>query len=186
MSTFKITGYHGTDKSVADDILKNGFCYKENKEHWLGDGIYLYTDKELARWWTTKPTEKHGIEINAPAIIECNIEVDEDKVLNLCTLKGYEEYVGLYNNFFGQCIRKTRKNEEIDFRQLRCGFFNCLFLSCDVDMVIAPFILPDQPYMPQYFDTEHANAMHITYPEIQICVSPNAQSIIKTKRVYGL
>ena len=186
MSVCKIVGYHGTDKSVADDILKKEFHWKSNKEHWLGDGIYLYSDMELAKWWTTNPTKKHGMDIKNPVIIECNIEVDEDKVLNLCTLKGYEEYVSLYNNFFGQCIHKIKKNEEIDFRQLRCAFFDCLLLSCDVDVIIAPFILPDQPYMPQYFDTEHANAMHITYPEIQICISPDKQQIIKSKRVYSL
>ena len=185
MATFKITGYHGTDKSVVDDILRDGFRCKDNKEHWLGDGIYLYKDKALAEWWTTNPSKKHGMDIKTPVIIECSIEVDEDKVLNLCTLKGYEEYVGLYNNFLGQWKRRAKDNAEINFKQLRCAFFNCLLLS-GVDIIIAPFILPDQPYMPQYFDEQHGNAMHITYPEIQICVFPTNQDIIKNKRLYCL
>ena len=185
MSNFTITAYHGTDQRVADDILRNGFKCKENKEHWLGEGIYLYTDKTLAEWWTTNPTKKHGMEVKNPVIIECNIETDEDRILNLCTLKGYEEYVDLYNNFLGKWKRRAKDNAKINFKQLRCAFFNCLLLS-GIDMIIAPFILPDQPYMPQYFDMEHGNAMHIIYPEIQICVFQDSQDIIKSKHVYYL
>ena len=101
MGTFNLTAYHGTDKSVANDIVTSGFRCKPNKEHWLGEGIYLYIDKSLAEWWTTKPTKKHGIDITEPVIIECAVEANEDNVLNLCTLDGYTKYVNLYNTFFG-------------------------------------------------------------------------------------
>ena len=67
--------------------MRGGFRCKPNKEHWLGEGIYFYTDKSLAEWWTTNPTKNHGIEITVSAIIECLIEVPNDKVLNLCTHK---------------------------------------------------------------------------------------------------
>lgn len=186
MGTIKMTVYHGTDQSVAQDILRKGFQCKENKEHWLGEGIYFYTDKSLAEWWTTNPTTKHGMEIKKPAIIECTIEVDDDKVLDLRSLKGYEKYVDLYNSFFRQWAFHSKPNEEVKFKQLRCAFFNYLLLMFDVEMIIAPFVLPDQPYMPQYFNEQYANNMHILYTEIQVCVAEEKQHIIKNKNVILL
>ena len=119
MGTTIMTVYHGTDQSVAQDILRQGFRCKENKEHWLGEGIYFYIDKSLAEWWTTNPTTKHGMAINNPAIIECTIEVDEDKVLDLRTLKGYEKYVDLYNSFFRKWAYHSKPNEEVKINVIR-------------------------------------------------------------------
>lgn len=183
MGIFKIKGYHGTDSSVVDDILRVGFKCKENKEHWLGEGIYLYVDKSLAEWWTTNPTNKHGVEIHEPAIIECSLEVEEDRVLNLCTLDGYRKYVNLYNSFFRQWAYNAKDEEEVNIKQLRCAFFNYLLLLYKVDVIIAPFILPGQPYMPQYHNEKYAKEMHIMYAEVQICISEKKQEIIKNKTV---
>ena len=186
MGMFKITGYHGTDLSVAEDILRNGFHCKNSKEHWLGDGIYLYKDRQLAEWWTTNPTEKHGMTINDPVIVECFIETDEERVLNLCALDDYKQYVNLYNSFFREWSFRAKSKEETNFKQLRCAFFNYLLLMYDVDIIIAPFVLPDQPYMPQYFNDTYANKMHIMYTEIQVCIAESKQEIIKQKIVHKL
>lgn len=186
MGIFETKGYHGTDSKVVNNILNNGFTCKTSKEHWLGDGIYLYEDKKLAEWWTTNPTEKHGIIIEKPAIIECYIEVEEDKVLNLCTLEGYERYVRKYNSFFNDWAYRAKPQEKVNFKQLRCAFFNLILLSSDIDLVIAPFILPDQPYMPRYFNDIYANNMHILYPEIQLCIAESRQEIIKKKIIQIL
>ncbi len=186
MATFKITAYHGSDLSVAEDIVRDEFHCNSNKEHWLGDGIYFYIDKNLAEWWTTKPTNKHGMEIKEPVIIECAIEAEEDKVLNLCDLQGYKKYVDLYNSFFKTWAFQAKPQEEVNIKQLRCAFFNFLLLIYDIDMIIAPFILPDQPYMPRYFNDQYANNMHISYCEVQICVAENHQHIIKNKVVHEL
>ncbi|MBR3809179.1 MAG: hypothetical protein IKK46_02615, partial [Clostridia bacterium] len=61
---------HGTDASVVNDILKNGFIYKPNDEHWLGDGIYFFLDENLAEWWTTNPTKKSGMHIQILSYIK--------------------------------------------------------------------------------------------------------------------
>ena len=80
MGKTKIKVYHGTDKSVVDDIMRSGFRCKPNKEHWLGEGIYFFIDKSLAEWWTSNPSKKHGVNVTNPAIIECTIEAEDDKV----------------------------------------------------------------------------------------------------------
>ncbi len=180
----RIIAYHGTDQSVVDDIMRNGFKCKTNPEHWLGEGIYFYQDRSLAEWWTTNPTKKHGIEVTKPVIIECEIEVDNEKLLNLCSLSGYYKYVDIYNSFFRQWAYQSKPKEQVNFKQLRCAFFNYLHMLFDVDVIIAPFILPDQPYIPPYYNEQYADNMHIMYAEIQICVQETAQSCIKNKIVH--
>lgn len=186
MGTFKLIGYHGTDKGVAESIVHDRFRCKPNKEHWLGEGIYLYVDKSLAEWWTTKPTKKHGTEITSPAVIECSIETDEDRVLNLCTLDGYKEYVNLYNSFFRDWTYQLRPKNEVSFKELRCAFFNYVFLLYGIDIIIAPFVLPNQSYMPQYANEQYAKEMHILYTEVQVCIRESSQDIIKNKIIIEL
>ena len=183
METFELTGYHGTDLGVANNIVKSNFSCKFNKEHWLGQGIYLYIDKSLAKWWTTKPTRKHGTEITNPAIIECKIEVDESKVLNLCTLEGYKKYIDLYNSFLQDWMSHRKSKNEISFKEFRCVFFNYVLIACDIDVIIAPFVLPDQPYMPKYANEQFGHEMHILYTEVQVCIKESKQYIIKSKTI---
>lgn len=186
MDIFKLTAYHGTDKSIAENIVHTGFRCKPNKEHWLGEGIYLYIDKSLAEWWTTKPTKKYGTNITKPVIVKCFIEVDQERVLNLCTLEGYKKYIDLFNTFFRDWTYNCRPQHEVSFKQLRCAFFNYVFLRFDIDMIIAPFVLPDQPYLPHYSKEKYGKEMHILYTEIQVCIREGAQSIIKDKSIIKL
>ena len=186
MGIFKLTAYHGTDKSVSENIVQTGFRCKSNEEHWLGEGIYLYVDKALAEWWTTRPTQKHGRDISKPVIIECYIEADDERVLNLCTLEGYIKYIDLYNTFFRDWAYECRPQQEVSFKQLRCAFFNYIFMMYGIDVIVAPFVLPDQPYMPQYAKERYGEEMHILYTEVQVCIRENAQSVIKKKMVLNV
>lgn len=45
MSAKTITVYHGTSKQDAESILKEGFNRSKGDDHWLGDGVYFFTDK---------------------------------------------------------------------------------------------------------------------------------------------
>ncbi len=184
MAKIKFKAYHGTDASVVNDILKNGFIYKPNDEHWLGDGIYFFLDENLAEWWTTNPTKKSGMHIQDPAIIECTIEIEEEHLLDLRNLKNYTNYVDLYNSFFREWAFRAR-DEKVNFNQIRCAFFNYISKVYSVDAIIAPFIVPEQPYMPQYRDTKYADEMRIMYTEIQLCIN-KSQSVIKTKEAHVL
>ena len=177
----KIKGFHGTDKAVAEDLLHNKFSCKSNDEHWLGNGIYFFVDKSLAEWWTTKPSKKYGTKIDNRAILECDIEIDESRVLNLCSLEGYKKYADLFNHFFSNVFYENRPDELLDFKKIRALFFNHLFLCKKIDMVIAPFIEPEQPYLPHFDNENYFKEMHIMYTEIQICFHEKYQDVIKTK-----
>lgn len=39
MAKIKFKAYHGTDESVAQAIVENGFISRPNREHWLGEAL---------------------------------------------------------------------------------------------------------------------------------------------------
>ena len=67
---------------------------------------------------------------------------------------------------------------------IKNSFFDYLHMLFEVDVIIAPFILPDQPYIPPCYNEQYANNMHIMYTEIQICLMESAQDLIKEKTVH--
>lgn len=103
----KLLGYHGTDISNKDNILKNGFKYKKFNKNIkenrmpcdLGNGIYFYISNEFL-----PSPAKNAIEYAklypSPSkkviVFKCEIEVEEDKLLNLNDLENvqiiYEYY----------------------------------------------------------------------------------------------
>ena len=71
------TGYHGTDIKSAENILKEN-KFRVTKNGWLGTGIYFYENNYImAKKWVGK---KNIVDI---AIIECLIEVEAEKVLDV-------------------------------------------------------------------------------------------------------
>ena len=64
-----IRGYHGTFESAVEDILSSGFKTEFREYHWLGQGIYLYTNFELSKWWIQTKIEKLLLSED-PAVIE--------------------------------------------------------------------------------------------------------------------
>lgn len=182
----KIVAYHGTDMSVAKNIVNDRFICKHNKEHWLGDGIYFYPDLSLARWWTSNPTSKFGVTVEEPAIIKCEIEIDEDRILNLSELSGFTKYIGLMNDFFGVALSDRRRpSEKIDYTKLRCAFFNYVFIRNEVDLIVAPFSTASQPYFPISKNKTLFEHMNIMYTEMQICLREDCQDVIIAKNIIG-
>ena len=57
---FPVTGFHGTTRKSANDILQNGFQTSKNPYDWLGDGVYFFQDGLERAWeWAI---EHHGEE----------------------------------------------------------------------------------------------------------------------------
>ncbi len=180
----EIVCYHGTDETYAKAIIQDEFKCKHSNTHWLGNGIYFFTDCSLAKWWTSNPTKKFSSRITKPAIIACEISVEEGRVLNLCTLAGFEEYVQYLHAFFDLITdSRARAIENVNYEQIRCAFFNYMLLQDTVDMIIAPFLKPDQPYFPPIKNENLFNNMHIMYTEVQVCLKETRQDLIQEKRI---
>lgn len=49
--TYTEIGYHGTAQVNSERIIRNGFRPSKGDRHWLGDGIYFFTEKFYAYKW---------------------------------------------------------------------------------------------------------------------------------------
>lgn len=177
---FEIVGYHATDTEFVSDILNNGFKFKNNPKHWLGNGIYFFTEEELAQYWTKGPTKTFGAEINKPAIIKANIECEGKHVYDLRIPSTYLKAKKAENEF-KEYVDNIGVQQEYTPEQARCMFFEMLkkqvvIDGCPILAIIACFYKPHPTYLDVYYNIlchiENKD-ISIILPEIQICVCSN-------------
>lgn len=85
-------GYHGTRSDAKDNILTDGLKSSKGNSEWLGDGGYFFLhgvsshpEKDAENWaiaqaWDDK---SKAYLYDKYAVIECKIESNKDKVLDL-------------------------------------------------------------------------------------------------------
>ena len=178
----KLQLYHGTDFNIAQKICKEEFICKENLEHWLGNGIYFFTDESLAKWWTTKPSRKFGHDIAQSAIIKCDLEVNKENVLDITTIDGYNICLETFDYFWRKYVSKNPPVTVTDFRRLRCAFFDWVMKTQNIDVIIVSFHLPNQPYIKKIADLIF-DKFNISYGEVQVCLKQDKQHLLTNKRI---
>ncbi len=180
--------YHGTDRTAAEKILKtNEFITSSHDEHWLGQGVYFYLDEELAKWWTSKPTKKHGVDIKTPYILKCTIQVDDSEVLDLRKLDDYKKYCSYFYDYFTNIFINKVLSSELELKKIRCAFFDWLFSLYDIygiRVVIGTFLPPEQKYLPK--DIINIEKLNLLFIETQVCVSEESKDIIHIESCYNI
>lgn len=178
-----ILAYHGTDYNIAKLIITQGFTFNKNPEHWLGNGIYLYQDYSLAKWWTTNPTKKFGNNVKERAIVTCNICLDENKIINLLKLDDYCQFSNIFEENFYPRYKEQHPINPPSWTQLRCAYCDYLNLTYELDAIIGNFNKQDQPYLPPIHNNEFDDFL-LQYTEVQICVfNKNIISDIKIEKI---
>ena len=179
----EILAYHGTDYSIAQKIIIEGFKFKRNPEHWLGNGIYLFQDYSLASWWTTQPSAKFGSKVETPAIISCNIKTSDDKILNLLKLEDYVQFSEIFEDEFYPIYQTRHPHKAPSWKQLRCAYCDYLCMTYDLDVIIGNFNKQNQPYLPPKHNNEFDKFL-LHYTEVQICVfNSNVISNMKIEKI---
>lgn len=92
------TSYHGTNKTDATAIIKDGFKLSLGDTHWLGDGVYTFMDGisdpiEDAKKWTEFvcwDNKRRIQKFQYGAIIKLTLKDDEEGILNLNTKEGMD------------------------------------------------------------------------------------------------
>lgn len=192
----KIIGYHGTKERFADSILKDGFKIapkRENDNHWLGHGIYFYSDYELAEWWgrtkVNKHNKKYGFD-DTSVVIKGIIEGDEvwdlDKPF---VLKRFKECQKKLEKDFIKLGVKLDFSKGDTLEKIRCFWMDSVKEDYNISVLIYTFTKDN----PSYVESEyHVNSkeefslrnMGLTYHEKQICVTDN-QFIVDRSIVNG-
>ena len=179
----KVLAFHGTDYDVAQKIDHEGFISKPSLEHWLGNAIYFYIDELLAKWWTTRPSNKFGTTIKKPALIKAYISVEDDRVLDLRKLDDYNTFIKWENEYEKQTIEMSNKMHTgcpIDFKEYRCGLFDSIFRDKGIDVIVGCFHKPNQPYFTTDKIHDILRRLELTYAEIQVAVKAEKQKEIIT------
>ena len=165
--------YHGTDYPAALNIIEEGFKIKYNSKHWLGNGVYFFFDEALARWWTTNPTEKHGVKINNPALIKAQLSINKDKVIDLRNLHDFYKLIHLEKEFRSGA-KQLIGDDIILQQQYRCAFFDYIFQRYDIEIIIGTFHKMEQSYIDKSM-LDFLGRMDLTYTEVQICINESVQ-----------
>lgn len=177
-----MVSYHGTDKKCAEQIQKNGFRVRKNKNHWLGNGVYFFLDQSLAVWWCKSPTSKFGEKIDIPVIIEVDILSNEDNTIDTRLLEHYNWLGEKFEEFKGRFFNSGRvMSKELKEPQVRCAFFDWLHAEFEcADVIIGGF----QKKNPAYIQNSVPYEFHIPYVEYQVCVFEN--ELIHVSDVFEL
>lgn len=167
----QMIAYHGTDMKCAKNIEKNGFIFKKNEKHWLGNGVYFYQDYHLAKWWASNPSSVFGSRINRPATIKILIDVDNDNLMDLRKINDYSQLVKIYLHEFLPLVvnRKINISNPKDRKLIRCALFDYIHEQYNIQMVIGNFDLPKQKYLPKEY-LAIKNKLDLSYTETQICI----------------
>lgn len=124
MDAKTIVGYHTTARENATKILENGFIPSPPmKNHWLGKGVYFYSDFYYAVEWgivgvmkrekkTFKEFEKNC------AILSSNIDCENFEVLDVSSPLGYTIFLQLLdlikNNYSDEEYRKIKEDNNAE------------------------------------------------------------------------
>lgn len=88
------TGYHATSVENAKSILTSNFeksISTTNKKHWLGNGVYFFTDIAWAVQWNINALKKKENKDKSKedfTILESKINIDSDFLLDLSSVMG--------------------------------------------------------------------------------------------------
>lgn len=163
-----LTGYHATDKSNINSIIKNGFVYNVNKHHWLGNGVYFFESKELALWWIKKSCNlKYGA-IEKSAILEVNIKSEEELIADLRKFEVYKFFNDKFNEY-KNTISKEQYNKSMEEKTIRCAFFEWIKSKAKIDVIIGVFFINNFKEILSCQNNSLAD-INIRFPEVQICV----------------
>lgn len=183
----KIVGYHGTKVRNVDSILKDGFKIatpQNGDNHWLGHGIYFYSDYELASWWAKTKVNKHNAKYGEDDVaIVLRAVIEADNVLDLDSpfaLKQFAEYQKeLEEQFVEQgIVLDFSKGIGKPFERIRCFWMDAVKEAYNIQVIIYTFTRKNPSYVDSKYhintEGEYSLAnMGLAYHEKQICVTEN-------------
>lgn len=173
----KLEGYHNTESSNVEHILREGFIYKYSDEHWLGQGIYFFADVDTAI--DNIDMLKHDDEIKTIAV---EIDVDDSAFLDLDVkenLNSFRKYCQDQTNLLkenGKEFVIKESDSKKAMRIYKC-FFMDLFKSENGYDVISKTFAKDNP--PYAIPIKGRKYLGLPFLEKYICVSSNEYIVKK-------
>jgi len=182
----ELVGYHGTKSSNISDIISNNFkepIVAKNNDHWLGHGIYFFSDYELAEWWAKIKVNKHNKKYNTKdkaSVIKAEIQADQ--IVDLDNPFKMNDFIDFCQVFQEEIVKKgiildfTSENkrnnspEKISKRK-RCFFLDVYKKDKSIEVIIYTFSKTNPSYASSKYHRSLFKELGFHYNEKQICVS---------------
>jgi hypothetical protein len=107
-------GYHGTSRTVAQIVLRDGFRFSRNAYDWLGDGVYFFQDApNRAREWAAQRYGSDGVVIRSVIRLEDCLDL-LDIQWNVFLEAAYTSLVDIAQQAGAQLPRQTSGAHRLD------------------------------------------------------------------------
>ena len=107
------TGWHGTDRKNAEEILKINFKESQGNLHWLGDGVYFFyagvgNPQIHALKWARSEAHKKGFDFDASTVLKAEISVKRGAIMDF-RQDGALELFSHHKDFVLKKIREAHR-----------------------------------------------------------------------------
>lgn len=159
------TGYHGSAaydvEKLIKDIKETGFKYTVRDNHWLGQGIYFFSEEEWAIMWSNqnKNTGKDK------CIIKVKIFCEDEKFLDLDLVSNHRK-VGKYIQKIDEILKEeglTPEFREGDKHQETCFYLDIIKQEYNYKILKQTFPLENR--------NPKTNGIGLYLSQIQFCVT---------------
>lgn len=165
--------YHGTEINIGEEIIRNQLIKSSRgDDHWLGDGIYFYSEDVYAfRWIAIKYTNnfrnKYSNDLSGIfdqyMILKATVEAAEERIFSLCDPEIYL----FFREFCNQIEEKKEYSDRFkDMKIIDGAMLNILFedfgYKAKYDLVKAVFPINQR---------DSSDFTRLNYiPETQVCI----------------
>lgn len=157
--------FHGSAaddiEELIKDIQENGFRYKVRDNHWLGQGIYFFSEEEWALMWSNQSRNLK----KSKCVITAKIFCEDDKFLDLDLVSNHRK-VGRYIQKINERLKKENillKFEGNDKHKETCFYLDMIKQEYDYKILKQTFPLENK--------NEITNKIGLYLSQIQFCVT---------------
>ena len=186
LSTTFILGYHGCDKSVAEELIAGeSFLPSENDYDWLGHGIYFWEANPARALDFTRELRLHSANIQIPYVV--GAVIDLGYCLDLTSTAGIDAVEEGYESFAqftaasGSQIPKNSGGPDLLLRKLDCAVINHIHALLKrkheppFDTVRGVFIEGDRIY-------ENSGFFKKTHTQICVCNPERIKAVFRLRK----
>lgn len=170
MESVEILGFHGTFVDCIESIMKQGFLFNWNGEHWLGNGVYFYKDDHDAAlmWARGQQSNKKECYNRTPAVFRAIITSDRNCIADLNIRDDQRKLENFIKSLAGVEAKKKVIFDKHAEKKNACAIYDAYAESENIKVIVKTFA-HQSPNLKKLNECFNAN-LGIYYTEQQVCV----------------
>ncbi|MEI6407755.1 MAG: hypothetical protein WCR52_00090 [Bacteroidota bacterium] len=135
-------GWHGADENDLDSIQKNNFRESTGDHHWIGDGVYFFTERigdPIAHAENWAKSEAYKKKYRRFVVIKASISVNDDAILDLNDTVGLELFNQHRSYVLSALSSKGKSFRTVDVKYSDSKVIEHLKQRAGIEVVIRDF-----------------------------------------------